>query len=507
MMLIGIRTYSSKEDSLKTHKATPIHFNATSIAATSAARWAVLSLALATLLPALGSSIANIALPTLALSFNASFQQVQWVVLAYLLATTCVIVSVGQLADRLGRRRLLLAGLGLFTLASALCYCASSLWYLIAARSLQGGAAAILMALSMALVTEIVPQEKTGSAMGLLATMSAVGTALGPSLGGLLMASFGWRALFFITLPLGLMGLILAYYYLPPDRQHSNTAKTRFDYLGTLLLAVTLAAYALAMTVEHAHFNRLKLALLMLASAAAALFVLAEQRVSSPLIRLSLLRDPCLSAGFVMSGLVTTVVMATLVLGPFYLSGALGLSSIHIGMLMSCGPLIAALTGVPAGRGVDRFGTHTTSMCGLLLMGAGCLGMMLLPGKFGIPAYLLALTLITAGYALFQAANNTAVMRSTSDQQRGLISGMLNLSRYLGLITGASLMGAVFALGAASPNLMTARPEALARGMQFSFAFAALLILSALAIAAASEVLLQGKRASPTQAMPDPNRK
>src|SRR6266705_1741386 len=178
---------------------------------TPSVRWALASLSLSMLLSSLGTSIANVALPTLAQAFTASFQEVQWVVLAYLLAITALIVSVGRLGDITGRRRLLLAGIVLFTVASLLCGVAPTLWLLIAARAAQGLGAATMMALAMAFVGETVPKEKTGSAMGLLGTMSAIGTALGPSLGGILIVTVGWRAMFLVNVPLGLTALWLAY--------------------------------------------------------------------------------------------------------------------------------------------------------------------------------------------------------------------------------------------------------------------------------------------------------
>ena len=441
------------------------------------------------LLSALGTSIANVGLPTLAQAFNASFQEVQWVVLAYLLAITTLIVSVGRLGDLTGRRRLLLAGISLFTVASVLCGLAPTLWLLIAARTVQGLGAAIMMALTMAFVGEMVPLEKTGSAMGLLGTMSAIGTALGPSLGGELIAWVGWPSLFFINAPLGILALLLAHRYLPLDRRGPTTNRAGFDTLGTLLLVLTLAAYALAMTMGHGSFGRLNMALLLAAVFGVGLFVLAETRAASPLIRLAMFRNPILSAGFAMSTLVSTVVMATLVVGPFYLSRALGLDAASAGLVMSSGPVVAALTGVPAGRFVDRLGAHRMSIVGLIAMAAGSSILPMLPTRFGIPGYIAPLVVITAGYALFQAANNTAVMTSIGPDQRGVTSGMLNLSRNLGLITGASVMGIVFALGSATTNIMTARPEAVAAGMRITFAVAAALMVLGLAIAVGSRTL------------------
>ncbi|MFZ6747897.1 MFS transporter [Undibacterium sp. Ren11W] len=449
---------------------------------TKSGRLAMLSLALAMLLSALGTSIATVGLPSLAVAFHASFQQVQWVVLAYLLAITGVIVSVGRLSDVIGRRRLLLAGIALFTLASALCGVASTLWLLIGARAMQGVGAAVMMVLSMALVADSASKEKTGSAIGLLGSMAAIGTALGPSLGGLLIASFGWRAIFFVKLPLGLLSLLLAYKALTRDQARLKTGNTGFDHLGTLLLILTLSAYALAMTMGRASFGPISLVLLSIAVIGLGLFIMREQRATSPLIRLALFRDPIISAGLVMSSLVTTVVMATLVIGPFYLSGALGLDASAMGMAMSCGPIVAALAGVPAGRGVDRFGAPAMMVAGLVSMCGGCAAMVALPTSLGVPAYLAPLAFITAGYAFFQAANNTAVITHSRAEYRGLISGLLNLSRNLGLITGTSLMGTVFAASAASSNVMTAGPEALVRGMRISFLLSVALILIALSI-------------------------
>lgn len=450
------------------------------------ARWALAGLSLSMLLAALGTSIANVGLPMLGEAFGASFGQVQWIVLAYLLASTAVVVSVGRLGDIIGRRQLLLVGIALFTLASALCGAATTLWLLIAARAVQGVGAAIMMALSMALIGAAVPKARTGSAMGLLGAMSAAGTALGPSLGGILISGFGWRAIFLIGLPLGLLALLLAHRSLPVDDPAQGTGLAGFDMLGTLLLAVMLVAYALAMTMGRGSFGLLSLALLSLAVGVAFLFVLAEARAATPLLRLAMFRDAGLSTGLAMSALVSTVMMATLVVGPFYLSRGLGLEAALVGLAMSAGPLVAALVGVPAGTLVDRFGARWMIIVGLIGMTAGTSALTLIPARFGIPGYVAPLILVTAGYALFQAANNTAIMTDIQPDQRGVISGMLNLSRNLGLITGASAMGAVFAWASAANDIVATSPEAVASGMRMTFLVAAMLNVLALAIAASA---------------------
>jgi MFS family permease len=184
-----------------------------------------------------------------------------------------------------------------------------------------------------------------------------------------------------------------------------------------------------------------------------------------------------------MSTLVSTVMMATLVVGPFYLSRALGLETALVGVVLSIGPLVAALTGVPAGRIVDRFGAQRMTIVGLIGIAIGCMVLSFVPATFGIAGYVTPIVCVTASYALFQAANNTAIMTDINPDQRGVISGLLNLSRNLGLITGASGMGAVFAIAVATIDITMARPDAVATGMRSTFAVAAMLMVVAMTIA------------------------
>ncbi len=463
----------------------------TPVIAPGSSRWALAGLALAMLMPSLATSTANVALPALAQAFATSFQAAQWIVLSYLLTVTALIAAVGRLGDIVGRRRLLLAGITIFATASLLCGLAPTLELLVSARIAQGTGAAIMMALTMAFVGDVVPKEKTGSAMGLLGTMSAVGTTLGPVLGGFLIAWAGGRAIFIVNVPLGVLALILAYRTLPADREQAASDRAAFDTLGTALLAFALVAFALTMTAGRGQFGLLNVALLLAALAAGAVFLLVEAKAASPLIRLGLFRDPRLAAGLSTSAIVSTVMVATLVVGPFYLAGTLGLGPAAAGSVLAAGPLVAALVGIPAGRLVDRFGTDRTGVAGLATLLAGACALSLLPRAFGIAGYVVPIIGMTAGYGLFQAANNTAIMTGASMAERGAVSGVLSLSRNLGLVTGASAMGAVFAFGAATANVITAGPEAITAGMYTTFAVAAVLIFVALLIAFRTYIVCQ----------------
>ncbi|MDB4906293.1 MAG: major facilitator superfamily 1 [Gemmatimonadetes bacterium] len=391
-------------------------------------RLALASLCLSMLMPSLDTSIANAALPTLARAFSASFHSAQWIILAYLIAITALIVFAGRLGDLVGRRRLLLAGIATFTVASLLCGLAPTLALLVAARTAQGLGAAIMLSLTVAMVSDTVPAARTGSAMGLIGTMSAIGTTLGPSLGGVMIATLGWRSLFLVNVPLGILNLVLAHRFLPADRP----------------------------------------------------------RVASPFIRLSMLRAPTLASALAMTAIVSTVIMSTLVVGPFYLSRALGLQPALMGLALSVGPLAAALAGIPAGRLVDRLGATAMVRAGLVGMTIGCLTLAAPNSTPTVAGYLIPLVAITASYALFQAANNTSIMASARSDERGLVSGLVSLSRNLGLIAGASVMGAVFASASGAVEISSAPATSVVTGMRITFAAAAALVVVALGLAFSS---------------------
>ncbi len=449
-------------------------------ASTHASRAAIASLAGCVLLASFGLSSANIALPMLSREPGAGFAIAQWVVLAYLLTSTAMMVAAGRLGDLFGRRRLLLSGLALFGFAS-LCCALPDFRLLLAARAAQGVGAALMLALSMAMATDIAPDGRTGRAMGLLGAMSAIGTALGPSLGGLLLAYWHWRTLFLINAPAAWWLWRSACRHLPAGAPAKGDWR-RFDFPGAALLALALFAYALCLSGG----SRQPLPSAAIAALALAAFILRQQRCSQPILPLKVLREAALARGVIMSGLVACVMMTTLVVGPFHLHRALGLTPTEAGLAMAVGPVMSALAGVPAGRLTDCWGAGSMTLCGLLLMLLGTLLLWLLPDALGLAAYLGGLAPLTAGYALFQAANNTQVMGAAGPQRRGLFSGLLNLARNAGLISGAAMMGALFlaATGAAQPA--TAAPLAVARGMHITFMTAAAMVMLATLIASAN---------------------
>lgn len=382
------------------------------------------ALVLAMLLASLGTSIANIALPALTEAFAAPFAQVQAVVVAYLAALTVSVLIAGRLGDGYGLKTMLIVGLGLFATASLLCALAPNLWLLIGARALQGIGAAFLMTLSMALMRQNASEARLGRAMGMLGTVSALGTALGPALGGLLLPLTGWRSIFWVQVPLAVVALLLA--------------------------VLTLSRDA------------------------------APGKVTGPGMTLAL--DRALLPGLGVNLLVAAVMMSTLVVGPFYLSLGLGLSATWVGLVMAVGPVISIFSGIPSGRLVDVWGSERVLALGLFLLTAGAVLLALLPVWFGVAGYILAVAVLTPGYQLFQAANNTAVLAGVAKERRGTVSGLLGLSRNIGLIAGAAVMGAVFARGVGAEDFMHATPAAIGAGMRLTFLLAGGMMIVAMLV-------------------------
>lgn len=448
-----------------------------------ARRPVMIALAGAMLLAALGSSIATVALPTLVRAFETSAAAVQWVVLAYLLSITTTIVLAGKLGDMIGHRRSLVIGLVVFSGASILCAVAPTLGVLIAGRGLQGIGGAILMAMPLSIAREVVAKDRIGSAMGLFGTMSAIGTALGPSLGGMLIAGSGWRMAFVMLAISGACVLALTLRAIPAAATRSAPPSRRLDWPGAAVLAITLMLYALATMGGTTGLALPRGSLLVLACVALAVFMRIEARAASPLVPLAQLRDRRTAISLTMNLLIATVMMATLVVGPFYLSFGLGMGEVATGLVMAIGPMTAAVSGVPAGRMTDRIGVPATLMLGLIQTTIGLICLAWLPRLLGVVGYGLALMLLTPGFQLFLAANNTAVMLGAVDARRGMLSGLLGLSRNLGFMTGASVMSGLFIALLGPQGISGSTPAGIADAFTTTFLAAAGLSGGALLLA------------------------
>ncbi|QRM56909.1 MFS transporter [Sinorhizobium sp. BG8] len=443
----------------------------------------MIALAGATLTASLAVSIATVTLPALSREFAAPIASIQWVILAYLVSTTVTIVLAGHLGDQFGNRRVLIIGTAIFALASAVCVGAPTLGVLVAGRAIQGLGGAVLLSLPLSVIRQVASKERTGSALGLLATMSAIGTALGPSVGGILISQFGWRAAFGGLTVLSVLVLGLSIQFIPEMPAGRRDRGMRADWLGAGLLAVTLILYALATTGGHSVPSWIAVLLLPSTALAFVAFMIAELRADAPLVPFSILRNRPTAMALSANLLVSTSMMSTLVVGPYFLSFALGLNDVSVGLVMAIGPMTAALTGVLAGRATDRFGAQPVVTVGLIEIVLGLVCLALLPRYLGVVGYIAALVVLTPGFQLFIAANSTTVLLTAPANQRGLLSGLIGLSRNLGFMTGASVMTALFAATVGSDEITRSSAGAVSEAFTTTFLAAAAATLLAATLA------------------------
>lgn len=409
---------------------------------------------------ALDASIVNIALPTLQKQFHVSLNVIEWVSLAYLLTLGSLIVALGRIADMFGRRWMYAFGFSIFIIGSLLCGFAPNLSFLLVSRIVQALGAAMLQANSVAIITAVTPVTARGKAIGIQGSAQAIGLSIGPAVGGALLALTGWRWIFFVNLPVGIIGTILGILLLPKDTK--KVAREPFDYLGAALLAPTLVAliYLLNTGVKLGFSSLLMPASLVVAVVGLLLFLWVERRSKSPMVDLNLFRIPAFSIGNVTGVISFAVMYGVTLLGPFYLDYVEKIGSLQAGLYMTIIPIGMTLFTPLAGALADRFGTRLLTVAGMASAGLGSLLLAFMGGGLTKPFLMLGLFLVGVGLGVFTPPNNSSVMGSAPSHRLGVAGGILNMSRTLGMGLGVTLGGLSFQLflalhGASSEHVAT----------------------------------------------------
>ena len=423
----------------------------------------------------LDASIVTMAFPDLRLDFGSSLASVQWVGQAYLLVLVGLLLAVGRYADMVGRKLLYTYGFAVFVAGSALCGLAPSLPWLIAFRALQGVGAAMFQANSVAILVGAVPKGRVGRAIGVQGAAQALGLALGPAIGGLLIGAGGWRLIFYVNVPVGVVGVALAWLLIP--RSRDLAARGRFDWAGLALFAPAVCSFLLGLS-EGQHFGWGSAPVLCLFGAAfifGALFVTRERHASLPMLRLDLFRRLPFSAG-VASGLLSYLVLfGALTVVPFYLELAHGERPGTAGLELLVLPLGLGITAPVAGRMAERFGARPLTVGGMVLAAAMLVTSTLVDGN---PAFVLvALALVGVGLGAFTPPNNAAIMGAAPPAFSGLASGVLNMTRGLGTSLGLAVAGVAYTVGTSSS--LTRAGQAIA-----GYRYAALVLGATAALAA-----------------------
>ncbi|RME53014.1 MAG: DHA2 family efflux MFS transporter permease subunit, partial [Caldilineae bacterium] len=433
-------------------------------------------------------SIVNVALPTLMRALQAPFATIQWVVLSYLMGLTVLMLSVGRLADIIGKKRIFSLGLGVFVLGSGLCGLSPSVYWLIAFRFIQSIGAAMIVALGVAIVTETWPDAERGKAIGISGGVISLGLVAGPALGGLILQHLGWRWIFFVNLPVGALALFLVLRYVPPlvPRQQREA----FDLAGAGTIGLSLASFALALTIgqEQGFTAPAPLGLLTTALVSLLLFLWIERRAAHPMLDLALFRIPTFGLNL-FTGLLTFIAIAGVIfLLPFYLELVLGLSQQNTGLLMAVVPMVLGVVAPISGSLSDRLGTRPVTVVGLVLIVIGYLALSTLGTNTTPMGFVLRMLPVGLGMATFQSPNNSAIMGSAPRNRLGVASGTLSTTRTMGQTMGIAVLGAFFTArlhAHAGPEavLQTATPEQIVRAIHDQMFLVALLIALGLVIA------------------------
>jgi EmrB/QacA subfamily drug resistance transporter len=391
------------------------------------------------------ASVVNVVLPAITDFFHTEIPTAQWVPMIYLLMISSLLLTYGRLGDIIGYRRIYLSGLAGFIFSSALCGLSRSIEMLIACRAIQGITAGMMMAVAFAIVVAAFPPSERGKALGINATSIAVGLAIGPTLGGFVATYLGWRFIFYINIPIGIAGLLLATEVIPgPGSTGEERVKQRIDVVGAVTAFIALFSFLFAVNRWQTMDMQTRVLLLLLLLAALSLFLYTERHVLQPMVDLRLFKIKTFSFANLSAMLNFMSQYVLVFLTPFYLQRILHYTPDQIGLVMVSSPLVVLMVAPFSGALSDRIGTRALSA-----LGAGiCALALVLMARIGVTHALdvaWRMALFGLGTGIFQSPNNSAVMGSTPKRYLGVGSGILATMRNVGMALGIATGGAVVA--------------------------------------------------------------
>jgi len=452
---------------------------------TSKRWWAMVVVGLGIFMGTLDMSSVNVSLPTLVQELRTDFPTIQWVIVGYVLVITSMMLGAARLGDMYVKRKLYNWGQVIFILGSLLSGLAPNVGWLIAFRILQGVGSVVMQALGSAIIVEVFPPSERGRAMGIIGSIVSVGIASGPAIGGVIIGMAGWRWVFLMKVPVGILALAVSLRYLPaiqPVRRGE-----RFDIVGACILLCALVCFALGMTTgqNRGFHDPVFQALLAMSAAGVAVFLVVEKRIYQPMLDLSLFRNVRFSLSLSI-GLISFMVMGGMFILPFYLQLVKGYPTFQIGFMMMASPVAMGLIAPLAGSMSDRFGTRVISLVGLVTIVGGCYAVGTLTMDTSVVGYFVRVFIVGMGMGIFQSPNNSAIMGSAPPERLGVASGLMALARNLGTTIGIPMMGAVCtaivvsAAGIRSlSNIADAPSPALIRGMNGTFLLSAIVLATA----------------------------
>lgn len=429
---------------------------------------------------AVDASIINVAMPTLSKAFQGGMGSVEWVSISYLLTLTSLLTLLGSLADKLGRRKFYTIGFTVFIIGSAFCGAATSMVFLIAARVVQGLGAAMLQANSVAIITAAVPAHCRGKAIGIQGSAQAVGLSLGPAIGGMLISGLGWRSIFYVNVPVGIVGTAIAALILPKDKL--NKQAKSFDYLGAAIFAPAIIlfmmiledGYKIGWLSQRIILEFVAFILLMV------LFAWREKKTQNPMVDLKLLKIPVFVVGNITGMLSYSLMYGVLFLMPFFLEWVKGDSPAVTGIILAVVSMSMAILAIISGGLADKLSPRILTTWGMLIASLGTVLLVTLNISTAVYVYIIGLILVGAGMGIFTPPNNSSVMGSAPQEHLGVAGGILNMSRSMGMSLGVALAGTLYNMF--YDHFQTAHLSVLnSRTLSFHLSFWGLAIIGAVA--------------------------
>ncbi|HLH21730.1 MAG TPA: DHA2 family efflux MFS transporter permease subunit [Chloroflexota bacterium] len=441
------------------------------------------ALSVGALLGGLDSSIVNTVLPVVTQAFGSDVAGAEWIITVYLLVLSGLLLSLGRLGDLRGHRPLYLTGLVIFAAGSALSGLAPSIGFLVGARAFQALGAAMLSANSPAILTAAIRANRRGRAFGLYSMAVYLGLVVGPGLGGFLTDLWGWRAIFYVTVPIALLAFGLSARVLPDTAPASP--HERFDWWGAVVFTIGLVALLLGLNQGHAWgwASPAILGCFAVAFGAMAVFVAIERRVPSPMLDLDLFRVRCFAAAIGSAILNYLGAYTVVFLLPFYLLQARDLTPSQTGLVLSAMPVVMVVAAPICGALSDRFGSRLFAAGGMGLLSTGLFLLSRLGLDTPFAAVVGILMLCGLGLGAFSSPNTNAALSSVPAPHRGIASGVLGTARNLGMMLGIGLAGAVLATGLGGTT--TGSPAAVVAAVSTGFLLASGLAAAGVVTAAA----------------------
>ena len=472
--------------------------------------WVFATIAVGTFVSVVDSVSVLIALPEIEEHFRSDLPTVQWVVLGNALAISALILPMGRLGDIAGRKWVYIGGLVIFVSGAAVAGVAVNLPWLITAKVFQGAGSAMIQGNGMAAVISSFSGSERGKALGTHMSVVGSGAIAGPAIGGLLVAAFGWRSVFFINVPIGVFTILASWYVLQQPRDEGGTgepAHGRFDWAGAALSALTLLGFLLVMGNGH-RLGWGSPTVLLVAAATAAMvvgFIWWELRAPSPMLDLRLFRSKLVALGVSASWLSFLGSQATRFMMPFYLQRVLEMSPRDVGLLLIPPALCMVLIGPVSGRLSDRFGWRVLTTLGLTCSAAGAfvLGAGLTEAS-PVAFIVLMLMLQSAGMALFNSPNNSSILGAVERSQYGVVAGLTQLIRNSANVTSIAIATTIVVVTMGTfgvePSLDAVSPSvahAFVAGLKW-----ALLVMGVMLAVGIAMVIVRGERRRPDPVSP-----